>query len=285
MELDLLAVAPHPDDAEFFCGGLLALSVDRGYRVGILDLSEGEMASQGSVALRQQESSAATATLGLTARVNAGLPDGNIGGGRAGGPLASRELQLARVVAAFRSLRPKVLVLPYWADRHPDHPASSTLCDDAIFLGGARNYLFDHSAIAAQPLQLTTAASPAARVALEVESRPFAPTQVIYYPFRREFHPSFVVNISSAVEKKYKAVSCFASQIVRQSALTEKDGMAPLASSPLMVSSLQSRDGYYGAMIGVAAGEAYISRAAVHIPDPIAHAVNNPLSNVLLFPE
>ena len=282
MELDLLAVAPHPDDAEFFCGGLLALSVSRGYRVGVLDLSEGELASQGSVATRQQEAAASTAALGLTVRMNLGLPDGNLGGGRLGGPCLPREAQLARVVAAFRSLRPKVLVLPYWSDRHPDHPGASGLCDDAIFLAGARNYQLpaDLPALAA-----STSETPHIRAAHPLNEAPCAPTQVIYYPFRREFRPSFVVDITPVLEKKYAAVSCFTSQIVRATTLTEKDGMKPLASSPLMVGSLRARDGYYGAMIGAEAAEAYLCRSVVHIPDPVAHAGTNPLSNVLLFPE
>lgn len=282
MELDLLAIAPHPDDAEFFCGGFIALSASRGYQVGILDLSEGELASQGSVAIRQQESAAATAVLGLTLRVNLGLPDGNIGGGRIRGVGSDREDQLARLVAAIRSTRPRVLLVPYWKDRHPDHPAASALCDDALFLAGARNY---RSPADLGPIQSSDGASPSVRCPLVLNDVPFAPTQVIYYPFRRESKPSFVVDVSAAVEKKYAAVSCFGSQIVRATSLTDKDGMKPLASSPLMVASLQARDGYYGAMIGVAAGEAYFSRTAVHIPDPIAHAASNPLSNVLLFPE
>lgn len=282
MELDLVAIAPHPDDAEFFCGGLIALSTTRGYSVGILDLSEGEMASQGSVTVRQQESAAATTVLGLKARVNLGLPDGNIGGGRLLGSVQTREQQLARLVAALRSIRPRVLLVPYWQDRHPDHPSASALCDDALFLAGARNYNLSDDLL---PIAITDGGTPTVRRELAIDKAPFAPTQVLYYPFRREFRPSFVVDISSVIEKKYAAVTCFRSQIVRAATLTEKDGMQPLASSPLMVDSLRARDGYYGAMIGTAAGEAYISRSVVHIPDPIAHAATNPFSNVLLFPE
>ena len=287
MELDLLAIAPHPDDAEFFCGGLIALSSLRGYLVGIADLSEGELASQGTVEGRRAESASSTSLLNLAARLNLGLPDGNLGGGRdALGVTVSqpRAMQLARLVAAIRSTRPKVLVIPYWEDRHPDHPAASKLCEDAIFLAGARNYQLDLAGLSAEPIAFTSSTS-SVRGPLTIDSRPFSPLQVIYYPFRRELRPSFVVDISSVSDQKYAAVSCYQSQIVRQQALSQQDGMSPLASSPLMVNSLRGRDCYYGAMIGSAAGEPYYSRAAIHIPDPVAHAAANPLPNVLLFPE
>jgi bacillithiol biosynthesis deacetylase BshB1 len=242
-DLALLAFAPHPDDAEIFCGGLLASSAERGYSTGIVDLSRGELSTRGDLGTRAKESAAAGVALKLTVRENLDIPDGAIG---IEGP-ATIHQQTKRVVAAIRRLRPEVILAPYWEERHPDHPGASALVTRAAFLSGLLK--FDCG---------------------EPELSPFSARQILYYQMRYELAPSMVVDISAVVEQKYNAISCYHSQVGTGEKPAE-DKPQTLIGSELNLSSLKARDQYYGAMIGTAAGEAFRMREVVAIADPVAH--------------
>src|SRR5688572_12500674 len=129
--VDLLAFGPHPDDIEIGIGGSVALHAARGLRVGLCDLTAGEMGSNGTVDERLAEAEAARAVLGAIWRVNLRLPDRSLGSD------AGHTRSIVRLV---RAARPRAVAVPYWADRHPDHVAASHLLTDAVFNAGLRRY-------------------------------------------------------------------------------------------------------------------------------------------------
>ena len=127
-ELDLLAIGAHPDDLEISCGGWIALATQRGQTVTMIDLTEGELATNGTVAIRAQEAAAAATLLGVTDRRNLRLPDGGL--------RATEDGQVDALVEQIRSLRPALLLAPHTEARHPDHAEAGALCRRAAFLAG-----------------------------------------------------------------------------------------------------------------------------------------------------
>jgi len=179
--LDVLAIFAHPDDAELLCGGALARSVDRGEQVGILDLTRGELGSQGSAEIRAAEAEAARGALGVHLRENAGLPDGG---------LEDRD-DARRVVAGWiRVLRPRVVVTHWMVGRHPDHEAAARLVTAGSFLAGLRK--------------------------LELPEAPFRPERIVHaLAFREDAPaPSFVVDVTDTMDRKMEALACFPSQFL-----------------------------------------------------------------------
>ena len=180
--LDILVVAPHPDDAEISVGGIIAASVKQGLRVGVVDLTTGEPTPHGTLEIRHQETAAATEILNLSWRANLGLPN--------------RSLQptldaRGRLAETFRECRPRMILAPYWQDAHPDHVAASGLCDDARFWSK-----LSRSDLAFAPF------SP--------------PTLLHYFSIHLRIHPSasVVVDISDHIETKMNAVKAYNSQLV-----------------------------------------------------------------------
>ncbi len=177
--LDLLAIMPHPDDAELLCGGTLAAAADRGRRVGILDLAQGESASRGTVAQRAAEAARAAAVLGVAVRENLGLPDA---------AMRNDPETRERLVRAIRRFRPRVVIAPALEGRHPDHHVSAQLIRDACFLSGLAK--------------------------LAPDLPPHRPFKVIHaITYREDPVPiSFVVDISVTFERKLEAIRCYGSQ-------------------------------------------------------------------------
>ncbi len=135
--VDLLAVGPHPDDIEIGIGGLVAKHVALGHQVGLCDLTAGEMGSNGTVTERLAEADAACDVLGAAWRINLRLPDRALG----------RDADQMRAIAGLvRKAQPRVVAVPYWSDRHPDHVAASHLLTEAIFSAGLRKYDADGEA-------------------------------------------------------------------------------------------------------------------------------------------
>ena len=180
--LDILVVAPHPDDAELGMGGAIAKMLDLGWRVGVLDLTDGEPTPFGSLELRAAETQAATEVLGLTWRENLGLPNRRLQ------PTLEARGQLANVI---RRVRPKWLFAPYWEDAHPDHLAATELIEAARFWA-----------------KLTKC---------ELEGEPYHPQRVFHYycvHLKHAAQPAFVLDISEHWERKQAAIACYASQFV-----------------------------------------------------------------------
>lgn len=225
--LDLLCIAPHPDDAEIWCGGYLALAAAQGYRTGVLDMTKGELSSRGDLKTRAMETKAASKVLSLSYRGNLGLPDGGVG---------RKEGQLKKVVTALRRLRPKLLLIPYWEERHPDHSATSKLCSEALFFAGLNRY--------------------------QAPGKPHTVSATLFYLQRFEVEPSFYIDISTVYPTKLKAIEAYHSQLGTKGKMT-------LLSDPLTAKALEGRDRHFGARIGVEFAEGYISRAALGLDDPI----------------
>lgn len=180
--LDLLAVAPHPDDAELGVAGTLIRSRQEGLRVGVIDLTDGEPTPHGRPEIRAKETQAATEVLGLHWRENLGLPNRSL----------QNTLEARRALAeVFRLTRPRMVFAPYWEDAHPDHVAASRLADDARFWA-----------------KLTKT---------DMAGEPFWPPRMVYFfSVHLRIHPSpaFVVDIGGTIEEKMASIRCYESQFL-----------------------------------------------------------------------
>jgi bacillithiol biosynthesis deacetylase BshB1 len=180
--LDLLVVAPHPDDAEISVGGTLSLAKSQGKRIGVIDLTSGEPTPHGSLEIRARETAAATTALGLDWRENLGLANRNLE------PTLAARRALAGI---FRTTRPKIIFAPYWEDAHPDHLAASVLVDAARFWS-----------------KLSKS---------DLAGEPYWPPRIFYYfSIHLKIHPkpSFVIDISGQIGAKMGAIACYESQLV-----------------------------------------------------------------------
>ena len=226
--VDLLVFGPHPDDLEIGLGGTIALHAALGFRVGLCDLTRGELGSNGTPQERETEAEAARAVLDATWRVNLGWPDGGIDG---------RESQILDVVRLLRTTRPRAVALPYWHDRHPDHRAASDVLSRAAFNGGLRRFATG-------------------------EGEPWRPEWVCYY-FINDADPlSFAVDVSAHYDTKRRALACHRSQFT----LSTPDSTATRLTTPLFRQLIESRDANYGARTGVAFAEGVIVRDPVLRP-------------------
>jgi N-acetylglucosamine malate deacetylase 1 len=217
--VDLLAIGPHPDDIEIGIGGIVAKHAALGHRVGLCDLTAGEMGSNGTVEERLSEAEAARQVLGAVWRVNLRLPDRALG----------TSVEQQRVVAALvRSARPKVVAIPYWSDRHPDHVAASHLLTEGVFSAGLRRY--------------------------EAAGEAWKPQTVCYYFINDLAAPSFVVDVSDHYETKRRALACHATQFQP----SQPDAVATRLTSVRFRQLVESRDAQFGAVAGVAFAEGIV---------------------------
>ena len=229
--IDLLAIAPHPDDAELLCGGTLIRAADQGYKTGVLDLSAGELGSRGTAEQRGAEAERAAQVLGLTTRRVLGLPDARI---------RNDEEGRTRLVEAIRQLKPRTVILPYFEGRHPDHPAAAELGYDACYLSGLKNFPAD--------------------------GEPHRPTKILYGLAYREHavKPTFVVDISDAFERKLEAIRCYSSQF------TDVKSMGELFPADVPFYDLvRIQSAHYGSLIRVAYGEPFFTRETVQVDDVV----------------
>ena len=228
--LDLLAIMAHPDDAELLCGGALIKSATAGKRVGVLDLTAGEMGSSGSLEQRAAEAGRAAEIMGIAERRNAGLPDAAL----------TNDNESRHVVAEqLRALRPRVVVTHWKVGRHGDHRVASELVRDACFLSALEK--------------------------LDVPGEPFRPTKLVHATAFREdaTPPDFVVDISEHIDAKLEAISAYASQFegVRQAGEVFPGGDRPLADQ------IRAQLAHYGSLIRVAYGEPFRVDEALEIGD------------------
>ena len=177
--VDVLAIAAHRDDIELTCGGTLLKAAAQGQRTAIVDLTQGEMGTRGSAELRAAEASHAAEILGVTARVNLGLPDAGI---------VNTPETRAKLVRLIRTFQPRVVIAPSLTGKHPDHRVSAELVTDACFLAGLSK--------------------------IEPDLPRFRPFKLIHSLTYREdpVKPTFVVDISAEFEKKLLAIKAYASQ-------------------------------------------------------------------------
>ncbi len=226
--VDVLAVVAHPDDAELSCGGTLIKCRRQGYRTGVLDLTRGEMGTRGTPELRAREARAASRALGLHHRENLGLPDSRLE--------PTQENALA-VAARLRALRPRVVILPYWEGRHPDHYHTSEIAYQACYLAGLKK--------------------------LDLPGKPHRPFKVLYatlFDLTRPVTPTFVVDISREYERRARAVACYRSQF--RGPQVQHGVHIPLTGIQQMMATLC---GYYGSLIGVRYGEPFLTRETLQV--------------------
>jgi len=233
---DFLCFAPHPDDAELCCGGLLLLARRAGRAVVIADCTRGEMGTRGSVALRKKETAAADALLGTSARVNLKLRDGHLHDGDA--------LRVA-LVRALRRFRPQVLLVPHWDDQHPDHAAVGRAGEAAAWLCGVPKY---------DPLS--------ARGVASAKALPYRPQRVLFYQNRYGLEADVVLDISSVMDRKIALAGCYTSQFGPNMRGAKRSKRQPLTrlSSGRFLEWFRAMHGWYGAKIGATYGEAYCVR-------------------------
>ncbi|MDH5732363.1 MAG: bacillithiol biosynthesis deacetylase BshB1 [Candidatus Bathyarchaeota archaeon] len=176
--LDVLALSPHPDDAELCCGGLIAKMSGKGYRIGIVDLTKGELGTEGTGKTRMQEASKAAEILGVEIRENMDLGDCK---------LSSGYDDAKRLADLIRQYRPSVLIAPYGDEHHPDHAASRRLTDKAVFF--------------------------ATLTKIQTRHEIHQVGVVAYYMLHQSFDPSFVVDVTECYGKKLEAIKAYKSQM------------------------------------------------------------------------
>jgi bacillithiol biosynthesis deacetylase BshB1 len=223
--VDLLVFGPHPDDLEIGLGGTIARHAALGLRVGLCDLTRGEMGSNGTPEERLAEAEAARKALGAAWRENLAWPDRRVGKDPA---------HLEHAVAFIRQHRPRVVALPYWSDRHPDHVAASQVLTDAV----------SHAALRRYP----------------VDGDPWKPDWICYYFINDAAPPSFVIDVSDHYETKRRALDCHTSQFAPAGADAAVDTRL---NTPLFRQLIESRDAQFGALAGVRWAEGFVVREPV----------------------
>jgi N-acetylglucosamine malate deacetylase 1 len=229
----IAGICAHPDDAELVMGGTLALEAARGRRVALVDLTRGECGSRGTPETRAQEAKDAAAVLGVAHRESLGLPDAR---------LAHLPEHKDPLVEAVRRLRPELVILPYWEQRHPDHAMASRIGYDACFLAGLKNYRPD--------------LGPA-----------FRPRKIVYALSMTEANeatPSFVVDITSVWDVKMRAVRAFASQF------TPGPGETVTLPFERFQQAVEANARRHGERIGVQYGEGFLVREPMKVGDLLA---------------
>jgi bacillithiol biosynthesis deacetylase BshB1 len=216
--VDLLVFGPHPDDIEIGFAGTVAAHAAQGYRVGLCDLTRGELGSNGTPDERAEEAEAARQVLGAAWRTNLRWPDGGITG---------TDPQVEDVVRLIRTTRPRTLALPYWEDRHPDHRGSSWVLTAAVFKAGLRRFLVDGAA------------------------EPWRPEWTCYYFINDAVEPSFALDVSAHYPLKRRALACYRSQF----APADPGSVATRLTAPSFMQMVESRDALLGARTGVAFAE------------------------------
>lgn len=233
VQLDVLAVFSHPDDAELTMAGTLFKLKAQGYRTGVVDMTRGEMGTRGTPEIRAKEALDAAALMGLSVRSNLGLPDGHI--------TANDESRQA-LVRIFRRHRPKVVFTSHWDDSHPDHAATCAIVRESARLASIRRY--DEGG------------------GLEATKVP----ALAHAVYSRLVIPSFIVDVSEFAEAKMNAIRAHASQFF----MAESKEPTTRISEQDFLQQIEWRMRYYGSLIGVAAGEPFYVREALNVEDPVA---------------
>jgi bacillithiol biosynthesis deacetylase BshB1 len=226
--LDILALAAHRDDVEQTCGGTLLKMAQRGYRTGILDLTQGEMGTRGSAEDRAREAAEAARILCTSWRQGLDIPDGRVEN------TWENRLKVARVL---REQRPRVVILPYWKGRHPDHYTASVLGYEACFLAGLAK--------------------------LDVDAtKPHRPFKVIYATLYYDVRPTFVVDITEQFEARLESLMAYKTQFSDQEA-----GKGIFPARDEIRSRIEAMARFYGMLGGVTYAEPFIQKEVGLVED------------------
>ena len=235
MNLDLLAIAAHPDDVELTCGGTLLKMAQAGYKTGILDLTAGELGTLGTPETRATEAALAAKILKVKYRGTLGVPDSDVHASRA------HKLRLA---AAIRELRPRTVIVPYWEARHPDHYNASALCYEGCFLAGLKQ--------------------------LPITGEPFRPHKILYSTAFSTARPTFVVDITAQFSLRHKAIRAFHSQFA---GATRKRKV--FLAIDRLEDEMNQLARHYGEMIGVRYGEPFLQKEMMKVNDVVEMEVRS----------
>lgn len=230
MSVDILAIAAHPDDVELSCAGTLVQLRTFGHRFGIVDLTRGEMATRGSSETRDREAARAAEILGAEFRQTLDFGDGGL--------KKSRENELV-LIDLIRRERPRLILTSYPDDRHPDHRRAGEIVTDAAFYAGLRKVETAHSA--------------------------FRPQQTIYFSTAYLHDPHFVVDVTSAMEKRRSAIRAFSSQFHNPGSSEPET----VLSQESFLEMVEARARHFGFLIGVDFGEGFLSKRPPRIDDPV----------------
>ncbi|UMZ73226.1 bacillithiol biosynthesis deacetylase BshB1 [Natranaerofaba carboxydovora] len=218
MELDIMAFGAHPDDCEIGIGGVLALHADKGYKVGICDLTQGEMSTNGDIELRKEEANEAAKILKLEVRENAKIPDGFV---------RETDKYVDIVIGIIRKYRPRIVLAPFYEDHHPDHINASKLVKRAAHLSGLERY--------------------------PVDGQKFRPKNFYYYFLGQPQNPGLVVDTTGYEETKLESIAAHRSQL----GLMEEAKMTRLTEFDLL-KRIEARDRYMGYFVDSEFGEGLV---------------------------
>ena len=224
---DVLAIAAHRDDVDQTCGGTLLRMAARGLGTAILDLTQGEAGSRGSAEERGREAQEAARILGVGWRQALALPDGAVEN------TLENRIAIARVI---RRLRPRVVILPYWQARHPDHAITASLGYEACFLSGLKK--------------------------IETDAAPHRPFKIVYASLYADVRPSFVVDITPFIEPRYQALMAYRSQYANQSA-----GAGLFVAEEEIRERTFAEARHYGLLAGVGYGEPFVQKEVGLVDD------------------
>ena len=252
--LDILALAAHRDDVEQTCGGTLLKMAERGYRTGILDLTQGEMGTRGTAEDRAREAAEAARILKVSWRHALDIPDGRVEN------TWENRLKVARVI---RELRPRVLILPYWEGRHPDHYTASILGYEASFLAGlAKLPISDQPPPASGSKSFYDYGS--AGVA------PHRPFKIIYASLYFDVRPTFVVDISEQFEARFASLMAYKSQYADQ-----ETGSGLFPEQAEIRGRVEAMARFYGLLAGVTYAEPFVQKEVGLVEDVTAIPVQS----------
>jgi N-acetylglucosamine malate deacetylase 1 len=234
--VDILTIAAHPDDVELTCAGTLIRMVDKGYSVGILDLTQGEMGTRGTPAIRAKEAEAAAAVIGAKFRERMNLGDSRL--------TTSIENRIA-LAEKIRMARPKTVILPYWEGRHPDHYIAATLGYEACYVAGLKQ--------------------------LPVPGEIHRPKKILYSSMYWEVRPSFTVDITPYFRRKLEAINCFASQFSGD--LRDVTELYPAWGK--LIDRITTQCKYFGHLMGVEYAEPFVVKEVMAVDDIVTLPVTS----------
>ncbi len=230
MKLDALFVASHPDDIEITAGGTAIKLINEGKKVGIVDLTRGELSTRGTLQTRKKETEEASKVMGIHFRTNLKMEDGNI---------ASTKANRSKLIKVIRETKPTIMFAPYPSDRHTDHINASNFIRESAFLSGLT--------------KIKTGKLEAYR-----------PQRVFYYRHAYDFPITFIVDISDTFKQKMKAIECYSTQFYKSKS-TSADEPETYISTSLFWKDLESRARFFGFKIGAEFGEPFYCYETIRV--------------------
>jgi N-acetylglucosamine malate deacetylase 1 len=249
-QLDILAIAAHRDDVEQTCGGTLLKAAQRGQRVGILDLTRGEMGTRGTAEDREREAMEAARLLRVGWREALDIPDGRV---------ENTWVNRLKIAQIIRRTKPRVVILPYWEGRHPDHYTCATVGYEACFLAGLKK------------LEISRKMQEEGARAESLENlAPYRPFKIVYATLYHHVRPTFVVDISEQFETRLAALTAYKSQFSDQE---EGSGIFPMQAE--IRDRIHSMARFYGMLAGVKYAEPFLQKEVGLVEDLLSIPVQS----------